>query len=89
MLEIKNFNFDNYKINKPLCITFFKEYNSLIRPRLKQKFKIFDIPESERDIDFILKNYKYLFDKKVKYFENKLLKLIPEVIEDAKRLNSV
>jgi len=89
MLEIKKFNFDNYNINVPVCIDFFTAYNTLVKTRLKQDFKIFRIPKNEKDINTILKLYKILFDKKALHFENKLVKLINEVILDAKRLNSI
>jgi len=87
MLEIKNFNYKNYKIDFNKCEVFFTELNNIVNKKLIKHFKIYEIPKSEKDIITILNNYQILFNKRTKYFENKLTKIIDEVILDINRLD--
>jgi len=86
--EIKKFitSIKEYKIDYNRCTEFFKEFNSLVKT--DKTFNIFSIPENNKDVDKIIKNYLILFDKKIKYFRQKLLKLIDEVVIDVKNLKS-
>jgi len=82
--KLKKFNYKNYDINYNRCIEFFKEINNIVTPKLKQDFIIFRIPQDNKDIIDILKKYQELFKKKSNKFENKLIKIIDEVIFDVK-----
>lgn len=86
LLDIKNFKISDYDINYDICFNFFKEFNTKIQPKLKQEFNIFKIPETNKDIDIILKNYMIFFRKQSKKFENKLYKIIQEIIFDIKKI---
>ena len=86
LLNIKEFNINNYDIDYEMCLKFFKEFNTIIQPKLKQEFNIFKTPETHKDVDLILKEYIKFFNKQSKKFENKLKKIIQEVVFDIKRI---
>lgn len=88
MEEIKNFNYKNFNINFDKCKDFFIELNNIINKKVIKHFKIYKIPNTESDIVEIIKNYQIQFKKKSKYFENKLYKIIDEVIIDINKLNN-
>jgi hypothetical protein len=85
---LKNFNYNNYKINYELLKDFFIELNTYIKKYSIKNFNIHTIPNSEKDCDFLLKKYKKYFNKKSKYMENKLIKLLKEVENDLKLIDS-
>ena len=87
MKYIKNFDYNKYNINYDKCLEFFTELNQNIKPKLINKFNMFEIPKNNTDINNILKEYKKLFYKKSIYFENKLIKVIDEVVKDVKNIN--
>ncbi|NPV13289.1 MAG: hypothetical protein HPY57_16130 [Ignavibacteria bacterium] len=87
--KIKKFNYKDYNIDYNRCIEFFTEISTIVTPKLKQDFIIFNIPHNNKDITNILKKYKTLFNKKSKKFENKLIKIIEEVIFDIKKIYNI
>jgi len=78
--EIKNVNYNN-------LFLFFKEFNSIIHNKHKVNNNIFRIPNNIKDCKLILNEWKVLFKKKSKYFEQKLIKVVDDVIFDVDMLN--
>jgi len=81
---MKNFNYKNYKIDYSRLIDFFIELNSVIDAN--KIFILFNIPKNIKDCDVILNKYQKLFYKKYIYLEEKLNKIIEEVIIDVKTI---
>ena len=75
-----NVNYDN-------LFLFFQKYNSLINERYSLNNKIFRIPNNIKDTKLILKEYLRIFKKKSKKFEDKLLKVIDDVLFDVEMIN--
>lgn len=70
-------------------IKFFTELNTLVRSKFKEiNFNIYKIPNSEKECKEVLKGWIVLFRKKGKYFQHKLMKIIDEVINDVKMIES-
>ncbi len=86
--QLMLFDKKDYTINYDRCIEFFKELNKVMKVVSNKKYNIFDIPESKKDVDKIIKNYIYLFRKKGKYLKSKLIKVVGEVIKDINEFNS-
>ena len=89
--ELNQFNYKNYKINYIELSRFLKELNREIGGKLKNKDttnKVFRIPENNKECDIILKEWSFIFKKKSKYFEKKLIKVIDDVILDVKLINN-
>lgn len=72
--EIKNVNYNN-------LFLFFTEFNTIIN-------NIFRIPGNIKECKLILNEWKILFKKKSKYFEQKLIKVVDDVIFDVDMLNN-
>lgn len=77
---LNDFNVNDYKIDEYLFLEFLNELSEKILSKYDVNFKIF----KRNDINDWLK----LFKKKSKYFENKLLKLVDEVINDVKLIKT-
>jgi predicted amidophosphoribosyltransferase len=86
MQDIKNFDYRDFDIDFDICRIFFEEYHTIVHKKLKKDFKIFKIPTSDEDVNQIFNQYQKLFKKKSEKFQNKLLKIIYEVIDDIKKL---
>lgn len=86
-LDLQNFNFKNFNINYDKCIEFFKEYHTYLKTISDKNFKLFKTPNNKEDIIILLDRYQKLFNKKSIYLENKISKLINEVINDVNILN--
>lgn len=84
MNYLNNFDYTNYNINWNLLQNFFIELNSQIKSN--QKFNIYKIPNNIKDCKDILKKWKLLFKKKSIKYNNKLEKIIDEVLIDNKIL---
>lgn len=87
MEEIKNFNYKNYTIDYDKCEEFFIELNNKINSKVNKKFNIYNIPNNVDDVKNIIKNYQIQFKKKSKHFENKLIKIVDEVILDINKIS--
>jgi hypothetical protein len=88
MKEIEDFKYTKYDIDFNRCKEFFIELNNIVNKRSNKHFKIYNIPNDDKDIITILKNYQTQFKKKTKYFKEKLYKIVDEVILDINRLNN-
>jgi predicted SprT family Zn-dependent metalloprotease len=82
------FDIIDYVINYNRCLEFFKELNEVMKDESNNKYNIFEIPDTEKDVNKIIKNYIYLFRKKAKYLKSKLIKVVDEVIKDIDNFNS-
>ncbi len=81
---LENWNPDWNKVNWVNLIEFLTDFNLeiLIKYKDQLNFNIYKIPTSEKECKNILKSWIYIFRKKSKYFEEKLLKIVDEVIDD-------
>lgn len=80
---LKNWKPDWNKVDYNSLIKFLYEFNSLILNKYNNlNFKIYKLPENSDDCKEIIKNWIYIFRKKSKYFEKKLLEMINVVILD-------
>ena len=87
---LKNFKPDYNNIDYDNLIEFLTDFNLEVILKYKNtlNFGIYKLPKSEDDCKGILKKWCYLFRKKSKYFEDKLLKVVDEVIDDTNLDNS-
>ena len=82
---LKNFNFEILDINYLELKNFLIELNSNLKNKLPTiKFNIYDIPKDKSDVIKILKKWTFLFKKKAYVYEEKLTKIILEVMNDTK-----
>lgn len=84
---LKNWNI-KYKIDYELLLEFLIKLNNVILKKFKLNNRIFRIPKDYKDCDKILKEWQVIFKKKSKYFEDKLLKVIDDVIIDVRLINN-
>jgi hypothetical protein len=86
---LNDFDYNSYNINYPLLKHFLSELNTKMLLKFpNMNFNLYKIPTSDKECLKILKDWDFLFKKKSKYFENKLIGLIEEVINDVKLINS-
>lgn len=81
-------NLKTDSINYQNLLNFFIEFNGLISNKFELNNKVFRIPNDTKNCKSILKEWLSIFNKKSKYFERKLLKVIDEVILDVNMLNN-
>lgn len=83
--QLSDFVVNNVNYNN--LFLFFKKYNSLINERYSLNNKIFRIPNDIKDTKVILKEYLQIFKKKSKKFEDKLIKVVDDVLFDVEMIN--
>ena len=79
--EVKGVNYNN-------LLLFLKDFNSKVNEKHKVNNRIFRIPYDIKESKTILKEWIILFKKKSKYFEEKLIKVIDDVIFDVNMINN-
>lgn len=89
LLFFVNFiNDNNSKIDYDNLFDFFSILNPIMNRYSKQKFNLYNIPKDKNDCVKLIKEWKVLFKKKALYFQDKLIKLIDEVVNDINMINS-
>jgi hypothetical protein len=83
--QLSDFVVNNVNYNN--LFLFFQKYNSLINERHSLNNKIFRIPTNIKDSKIILKEYLRIFKKKSKKFEDKLVKVVDDVLFDVEMIN--
>jgi hypothetical protein len=76
-----------HDIDYNLLLAFLTELNTEISKKFELNNKVFRIPLNEKDCDLIIKEWLVIFKKKSKYFEDKLIKVIDDVIFDVTMIN--
>lgn len=83
--QLSDFIVNNVNYNN--LFLFFKKYNSSINEKLSLNNKIFRVPTNIKDTKVILKEYLRIFKKKSKKFEDKLIKVVDDVLFDVEMIN--
>jgi hypothetical protein len=83
--QLSDFVVNNVNYNN--LFLFFENYNSLINERYSLNNKIFRVPTNIKDTKVILKEYLRIFKKKSKKFEDKLIKVVDDVLFDVEMIN--
>lgn len=84
-----DFDYKKYDIDYNELSKFIVELNTSIKDKFNNiNFNIYRIPNSEKECRDILKAWSSLFKKKGIYFQSKLSKIIDEVINDVKMIES-
>ena len=83
--QLSDFVVNNVNYNN--LFLFFKNYNSSINEKHSLNNKIFRIPNNIKDTKVILKEYLQIFKKKSKKFEDKLIKVVDDVLFDVEMIN--
>ena len=83
--QLSEFAVENVNYNN--LFLFFEKYNSSINEKYSLNNKIFKIPANIKDSKIILKEYLRIFKKKSKKFEDKLIKVVDDVLFDVEMIN--
>lgn len=84
-----NFSLDKYNIDYDKLLNYLIDVNTLMNKKLNNlNFNIYKIPNNIKDCKVILKKWITLFKKKGMKFRSKLIKIIDEVINDVKMIDS-
>ena len=83
--QLSEFAVENVNYNN--LFLFFEKYNSSINEKYSLNNKIFKIPVNIKDSKIILKEYLRIFKKKSKKFEDKLIKVVDDVLFDVEMIN--
>ena len=84
-IQLSDFVVNNVNYNN--LFLFFENYNSLINEKHSLNNKIFRVPTNIKDTKVILKEYLRIFKKKSKKFEDKLIKVVDDVLFDVEMIN--
>jgi hypothetical protein len=82
LLNFSNSNLNMYIIDYDNLINFFSLLNTIMCNYSKQKFNLYNIPSNKSDCDKLLKEWKILFKNKAIYMQDKLIKLVDEIVND-------
>jgi predicted metal-dependent hydrolase len=83
--QLSDFVVNNVNYNN--LFLFFENYNSSINKKHSLNNKIFRVPTNIKDTKVILKEYLRIFKKKSKKFEDKLIKVVDDVLFDVEMIN--